>query len=108
LSLGNDLLGLLNHKPMTGYNLKKMLDRPMGFFWVAQMSQIYLELNKLEEEGLVKSEIEPQEKRPDRKVYQLTKEGRETFLYLKNEKKGVIKTKEIFLVIIRKGQINFT
>ena len=80
MSLGNALLGLLSYGPMTGYDLKKMLDYPMGFFWVAQMSQIYRELNKLEEKGLVKSEIEPQEKRPDRKVYHLTKEGRETFL----------------------------
>jgi len=80
MSLGNALLGLLNHRPMTGYDLKKILDYPMGFFWIAQMSQIYRELNKLEEEGLVKSEIVPQEKRPDRKVYHLTKEGRETFL----------------------------
>jgi len=80
LSLGNALLGLLNHKPMTGYDLKKILDHPMGFFWIAQMSQIYRELNKMEEKGLVKSEIVSQEKRPDRKVYHLTKEGRETFL----------------------------
>ena len=80
MSLGNALLGLLNYKPMTGYDLKKILDHPMGFFWIAQMSQIYRELNILEEEGLVKSKIEPQEKRPDRKVYHLTKGGRETFL----------------------------
>ena len=80
MSLDNALLGLLNHRPMTGYDLKKILDHPMGFFWVAQMSQIYRELNKLEEKGLVKSEIESQERRPDRKVYQLTKEGKETFL----------------------------
>ena len=80
MSLENALLGLLDHRPMTGYDLKKILDHPMGFFWIAQMSQIYRELNKLEEKGLVKSEIIPQEKRPDRKVYQLTKEGHETFL----------------------------
>ena len=80
MSLGNALLGLLSYGPMTGYDLKKLLDYPMGFFWLAQMSQIYRELNKLEEKGLVKSEIKPQEKRPDRKVYQLTKEGKETFL----------------------------
>jgi len=68
MSLGNALLGLLSYGPMTGYDLKKLLDYPMGFFWLAQMSQIYRELNKLEEKGLVKSEIKPQEKRPDRKV----------------------------------------
>ena len=32
MSLGNALLGLLNHRPMAGYDLKKMLDHPMGFF----------------------------------------------------------------------------
>jgi len=85
MSLGNALLGLLGHGPMTGYDLKKMLDHPMGFFWAAQISQIYRELNKLEEKRLVKSEIVPQEKRPDRKVYQLTEEGRETFLNLLNK-----------------------
>jgi len=80
MSLGNALLGLLNDKPMAGYDLKKIFDDTIGFFWAAQMSQIYRELNKLEKKGLVKSTIEPQEKRPDRKVYQLTKEGREAFL----------------------------
>jgi PadR family transcriptional regulator AphA len=65
---------------MTGYDLKKTFDDTIDFFWSAQMSQIYRELNNLEEKGLVKSKIEPQEKRPDRKVYKLTEEGRKTFL----------------------------
>jgi len=51
LSLKDALLGLLDHRPMTGYDLKKILDHPMGFFWIAQMSQIYQELNTLEEKG---------------------------------------------------------
>ena len=65
---------------MTGYDLKRTFDRTIDFFWSAQMSQIYRELNKLEERGLVKSEVETQEKRPDRKVYQLTEEGKKTFI----------------------------
>jgi len=80
MSLENALLGLLNHRPMTGYDLKKIFNNTIGFFWNAQISQIYRELNKLEEAGLVKSEIVPQEKRPARKVYQLTREGKENFL----------------------------
>jgi len=80
LSLGNALLGLLNYRSMTGYDLKKTFDDTIDFFWSAQMSQIYRELNTLEEKGLVQSKIEPQEKRPDRKVYQLTEKGREAFL----------------------------
>ena len=80
MSLANALLGLLNYRSMTGYDLKKTFDDTIDFFWSAQMSQIYRELNNLEEKGLVKSRIEPQDKRPDRKVYELTKEGKETFL----------------------------
>jgi len=85
MSLENALLGLLSHRPMTGYDLKRIFDDPMEFFWAAQMSQIYRELNKLEKKGLVKSEVETQEKRPDRKVYQVTKEGKETFLNWLNQ-----------------------
>ena len=80
MSLANALLGLLDYRSMTGYDLKKTFDDTIDFFWSAQMSQIYRELNNLEEKGLVKSKIEPQDKRPDRKVYQLTEEGRKTFL----------------------------
>lgn len=80
LSLGNALLGLLNYRSMTGYDLKKTFDNTIDFFWSAQMSQIYRELNNLEKKGFVLSKIEAQEKRPDRKVYQLTEEGRNTFL----------------------------
>jgi len=85
MSLENALLGLLIDKPMAGYDLKKILDHPIGFFWAAQMSQIYRELNKLEKKGLVKSEVEPQMKRPARKVYKLTNEGKETFLNWLNQ-----------------------
>ncbi len=80
MSLENVLLGLLKDTPMTGYDLKKIFHHTLGFFWSVQISQIYRGLNELEEAGLVKSEIVPQEKRPDRKVYRLTKEGKETFL----------------------------
>jgi len=85
LSLGNALLGLINYRPMTGYDLKKIFDDTVDFFWSAQMSQIYRELNKLEEKGLVKSTIKSQEKRPDRKVYQLTKKGKKVFLNWMNK-----------------------
>ena len=30
MSLKNALLGLLNHRPMTGYDLKKIIDHPSG------------------------------------------------------------------------------
>ncbi|MEA1940249.1 MAG: PadR family transcriptional regulator [Candidatus Caldatribacteriota bacterium] len=80
MSLGHALLGLLNYRSMTGYDLKKTFDSSIVFFWSAQMSQIYRDLNSLEKKGLVESEIEPQKKRPDKKVYQITEKGKKNFL----------------------------
>jgi len=71
------LLGFLNYGDMTGYELKQIMDTSTQNFWHAKQSQIYMTLKKLEEKDLVVSEIEPQEGRPDRRVYALTDAGRE-------------------------------
>ncbi len=71
------LLGFLNYGDMTGYELKQIMDTSTQNFWHAKQSQIYMTLKKLEEKGLVTSEMEPQQGRPDRRVYALTDAGRE-------------------------------
>ncbi len=52
-NLGCALLGLLARSPSTGYDLAKRMERPVGYFWTANHSQIYPELSRLEEGGLV-------------------------------------------------------
>ena len=52
-NLGCALLGLLARSPPTGYDLAKRMERPVGYFWTANHSQIYPELSRLEEAGLV-------------------------------------------------------
>lgn len=70
------LLGFLNYGPMTGYELKSVMDHSTQHFWHAQHSQIYTTLRKLREQGLVWSE-EPDEDDPlNRRVYHLTDAGR--------------------------------
>lgn len=69
------LLGFLNYGPMTGYELKQVMDRSTAFFWHARQSQIYTTLKKLEAEGLLTSEVQAQESRPDRRVYTITEAG---------------------------------
>jgi DNA-binding PadR family transcriptional regulator len=64
---------------MSGYDLKSFLDNSINFFWTAQLSQIYRDLGSLESKGHVSYRIEPQEARPDRKVYSITEEGRRVF-----------------------------
>ncbi len=75
MSLKYALLGFLLKKPMTGYDLERWISSSIDYFWPAQLSQIYRTLRQLEEEGMVKSEIAPQESRPDRRVYSATPEA---------------------------------
>jgi DNA-binding PadR family transcriptional regulator len=56
-NLGCALLGLLARAPSTGYDLARRMQRPVGYFWSARHSQIYPELARLEEAGLVSHEV---------------------------------------------------
>jgi PadR family transcriptional regulator AphA len=77
MSLKYAILGILNVIPMTGYDLKtQVFDISVQHFWPADQAQIYRTLNKLAEQGWVEAHLEPQESRPDRKVYTITEEGR--------------------------------
>lgn len=69
------LLGFLLKHPMTGYDLERWIRASLSYFWPAQLSQVYRTLRQLEDEGLVSSEIAPQESRPDRRVYSATPTG---------------------------------
>ena len=52
------ILGLLNRKNMTGYDLSKEFETTLFEFWNAKHSQIYPELKSLSENGLVRYEVE--------------------------------------------------
>lgn len=77
-ALGYALLGLLARGPKSGYDLAQNLRQPVGFFWAANHSQIYPQLARLEEEGLVEHVVVDQRDRPAKKVYTLTPEGKGT------------------------------
>jgi PadR family transcriptional regulator, regulatory protein AphA len=70
------ILGLLAHRPRSGYDIKAAVDRSTRFFWAASYGQIYPELRRLEREGLVEGEDAPNGRRA-RRVYRLTDAGRE-------------------------------
>lgn len=73
------ILGFLSYRPQTGYELKQNIDHSTKYFWDAKQSQIYRTLKQLEQDGLVVSTIEPQEDRPDRRVYTITGNGMTEF-----------------------------
>ena len=70
-------MGLLSREELSGYDLKRWMERPLGYFWSAKHSQIYPELARLEGEGLVTHTLVAQSGKPDKKVYRITAEGLE-------------------------------
>ena len=70
------LLGFLNYSPMTGYQLKQNMDVSTSHFWNAKLSQIYTTLKSLEKKKWIRSSIQKQAERPDKRVYTITSEGR--------------------------------
>ena len=71
-------LALLAKQPAHGYELKQALDSTFGPGWPPlNFGQIYTTLSRLERDGLVRSQDVHQEGRPDKRVYELTQEGRQ-------------------------------
>jgi DNA-binding PadR family transcriptional regulator len=58
----------------TGYDIKTFVDRTARYFWAASYGQIYPELKRLEDQGLVRGKPEPSGGRA-RTVYDLTEAG---------------------------------
>jgi PadR family transcriptional regulator AphA len=69
------ILGTLAWGPSSGYDVKAVVDRSVRFFWTASYGQIYPELGRLSEAGLVKGAPEPKSGRR-RIVYRITAAGR--------------------------------
>jgi PadR family transcriptional regulator, regulatory protein AphA len=69
------VLGLLSLRPMSGYDIKRSVDRTIRHFWAASYGQIYPELKRLEDAGWVKGADAANGGRA-RRVYRLTATGR--------------------------------
>lgn len=73
------LLGLLQEEELSGYEIKRIIDGRMSFFWHESFGQIYPELSRMIEEGLIDfSSIESKEKTKREKIrYKITSKGEE-------------------------------
>jgi PadR family transcriptional regulator AphA len=93
------LLGSLNYHPMTGYELKQFMDTSTSNFWHAKLSQIYITLKALEANGLVTSDTISQQSRPDRRLYTITRLGRQELnTWLRNVNTETVLPKEPLLL----------
>ena len=73
------ILGLLKEENLSGYEMKRIIDKRMSFFWQESFGQIYPELNKMTGEGLVEVfNIGSEENTKREKIkYKITSKGEE-------------------------------
>lgn len=71
------LLGLLNERPMHGYEIEhEVYQRDMRYWTEISMSSIYKVLKKLEDKGFVKSKIKLTKNNVAQKINQITAKGK--------------------------------
>lgn len=75
MSISYAILGMLSYKPMTGYDLKKIIQDFTFMYWSGSNNQIYKSLIELHNKGLVTNVVKHQESLPAKKVYTITSEG---------------------------------
>ena len=80
MSLKHGLLGLLSLSSYTGYELDKEFREAMKYIWQAKNSQIYNELDKMEQKGWLTSERIIQDDKPIKRLYSITESGRAELL----------------------------
>jgi PadR family transcriptional regulator AphA len=71
------ILGLLSWRPLSGYDLKKIISESEVFYWSGNNNQIYTALIRLHADGLVTRQVQLQESLPAKKIYSITQAGRD-------------------------------
>lgn len=79
MAVKHGILGLLAANDCHGYELQSRFKKLVEQSWPIKAPQLYSTLERLEQGGLVVKERVPQQKRPDRFVYSLTKAGTKEF-----------------------------
>ncbi|MFF4526229.1 PadR family transcriptional regulator [Streptomyces bluensis] len=75
MSLRYAILGYLSTGPGTGYDLARQFDTGLGWFWSARHSQIYPELKRLTEDGLITRDTTMVSENMDKYIYSIAPEG---------------------------------
>lgn len=77
MPLQHAVLALLDAKPAHGYELKASFETAVGEQWGGlNIGHLYQILERLARDGLIESERQPQQVKPDRVVHRLTPAGR--------------------------------
>jgi DNA-binding PadR family transcriptional regulator len=75
MSLRDAVLAALLEGESSGYDLAKGFDAATANFWMATPQQLYRELDRLADQGLVQARVVHQERRPNKRMFSLTEAG---------------------------------
>jgi DNA-binding PadR family transcriptional regulator len=85
------VLGLLAEEPMYGYDLlERFRTRSMGFWVEVGKASVYQVLRRLERDGLISGRSQDGPEGPDRRVYRITRAGRDRLNAGLSERFGVL------------------
>jgi DNA-binding PadR family transcriptional regulator len=77
MPLHHAVLALLSAKPAHGYELKSSFEQAVGDQWGGlNIGHLYQILDRLSRDGLIESQRQPQQVKPDRVIHRLTPAGR--------------------------------
>lgn len=77
MALRHAVLAALLEGEASGYQLAKRFDISVSNFWSATPQQLYRELDRLEQDGMIEGRVVEQQGRPNKRVFTLTTAGRE-------------------------------
>lgn len=99
------ILGLLAGGPLSGYDIRRSVEETIGHFWSESYGQIYPELGRLTQEGLVTRSRSGGEGRPIRQVYSITPAGgRRIEAWLREPAEPQVQREELLLKIFLGAQ----
>lgn len=76
MALQDAILTALSDTESSGYDLAKAFDITVANYWTAAPQQLYRELGRMEDYGLVRARVVAQSGRPDKRIFRLTAAGR--------------------------------
>jgi DNA-binding PadR family transcriptional regulator len=74
------VLGLLSRVPLSGYDIKKIIDLSISYFWNENFGHLYTVLRQMERESLISRQVMHTSGRPDRSVFSITDKGKEVLV----------------------------
>jgi PadR family transcriptional regulator, regulatory protein AphA len=86
------ILGLLTIKPLSGYDMKKIIKYSITYFWSESNGQLYPTLNRLMQEGLITLSNNQSNAKKISKIYSITPKGileLQTWLAKEQEEKSI-------------------